>query len=196
MTHHKSKHDFEHFYSHDHDHNVEPVEIYHHEEEEKPRRRWPWVIASIFMMLLMLSFVVPMDRLGSIVESKDISGNHVISLSDNSNILFNDFIYEDLRVKYIDSTEEFKVCLMGKVSAGTYVVRDYYYPKIYQSSFANVVSAGCNSSTIISMHSHPSGMCIFSKQDIVTFKQLREYDENVLIGLMCGTTKFNFYGYE
>lgn len=167
-------------------------------EEYKPNRFRKLIIAIIgFMMVfLILSISLPLERIGSIIESKNINDDYTIDLEKGKKVIFTKEIYENLKKRYVLEENEFKVCLLGQKQKNNYIIKDYYVPKIISSTFVSVTSVSCNSSTIISMHSHPSMFCIFSRQDIKSYEKLKLTNPEIFIGLICNTDRFNFYGYE
>lgn len=166
------------------------------EEEYEEKKKGPLVIiVSIILILLMLTFLLPMERLGSIVESKKINSNYMIELDDDYKIFFLKNVYEKVRDEYLNSSTEIKMCLLGETNNKMFVITDYYMPRIISSTYDSVTSEVCNTETIISLHSHPGEWCIFSKTDINSYKKLRERNNQSFIGLICGVDSFNFHGY-
>ena len=166
----------------DHYHFLEGIE----EDEfiDKKKNKLWITIASVILILLKLSFLIPLERLVSILKSKKISSEYIIELKNDGKISFTEEVYFELRQKYINTNTEFKICLLGNKTGETYEVNSYYYPRIFNADYDSVTSEGCNSQTIISMHSHPNVWCIFSAQDIKTYNLMKERNSNAFIGLM------------
>lgn len=164
-------------------------------EIKEPKWKKPLIkITAIILILLTLSFLLPLGRIGSIVESKKIDENYIINLKD-SKIIFTKDIYENIKDRYTSSKTEIKVCLIGNKTNNDYIITDLYYPRIYRSTYDSVTSQSCNKKTLISLHSHPNTWCIFSNQDIESYKQLKKQNNKAFIGLICDIDKFNFHGY-
>ncbi|PLW80542.1 hypothetical protein C0585_02020 [Candidatus Woesearchaeota archaeon] len=166
------------------------------EEDYKEKKIRFWIpIMGIILVLLAFTFLLPLDRIGSIVESKKIDSSYLIDLDNGKKILFDQEIYEVLRDNFISSNTEFKVCLKGEKTGSTYHVEDLYYPRIIEATYNHVTSEFCDRDTLISMHSHPSTFCIFSRQDIYSYTLLSKLNPDSFIGLICDIDRFNFYGY-
>lgn len=193
MSKHKHLH---HDYHHDY-HLVEPLHDLDLDDDEiEGKKKKPWVIfGSVIIILLMLSFLLPLERIGSIVESKKMSSNYLVELDGGKKILFESSVYEAVRDTYTSSKTEIKMCLSGSFSNNVYLIDSYYFPKIFASDYDSVTSEMCNNNTLISLHSHPGEWCIFSAQDIKSYKILNEINKNAFIGLICGVDTFNFHGY-
>jgi proteasome lid subunit RPN8/RPN11 len=167
------------------------------EEEHEEKKKGFWVIMmSIFLILLSLTFILPLERIGSIVESKKINSNYVIELDNDYKIFFLQNMYEKVRDTYLNSSTEMKMCLLGEKQGKTFVINDYYMPRIISSKYDSVTSEICDGKTLISLHSHPGEWCIFSAQDIKSYEQLKERNNQSFIGLICGVDSFNFHGYK
>lgn len=194
----KKKHKDTHIHNHhdSHYHFLQGIEEeYSEQEKDKKWKKYFIPVVAVVMIMLALSFLLPLERIGSIVESKKINENFVIELNNGKKIFFDENVYNQVRDSYLSSKTEIKICLLGNKVANSYIVDNFYYPKIYESKYDHVISEGCNNETIISLHSHPDTFCIFSAQDIKSYNQLVEYNPNAFIGLICDVDKFNFHGY-
>lgn len=188
--HHHMHHDFHKDY-----HMVDPID-FDEEDHEEEKKKGPWmIIASILVILLVFTFLLPLERIGSRVESKKIDSNYMIELDNNKRIFFSSKVYEEVRDNYLNSKTEIKMCLLGNASQSNYFVTGYYLPRIISSQYDKVISESCNSKTLISLHSHPNFWCIFSAQDIRSYEQLKKSNPKAFIGLICDVDRFNFHGY-
>ncbi|MBR9690944.1 hypothetical protein GOV08_04640 [Candidatus Woesearchaeota archaeon] len=165
-------------------------------EEDKPSKIKKRIIIflSVFMIILMVSLSLPLSRLGSRAVSEKIESNYKIELKGGYEIYFEEETYKVIRQRFGLGTDEFKICLKGRVQEKTYFIFDYYFPEVAHSSFTNVVSKICDKDTLLSLHSHPSMFCIFSKADIASYEKLDNPD--AFIGLICDVDRFNFYGFD
>ena len=161
----------------------------------KPKGINPLFIASLslIILVLMLSLSLPLDRIGSRIVSEKINEQYVLNLDENRHIFLTKNVFEEIKNNFIKNKNEFKMCLYGDFNNGNYQITGLYYPKIYSSSYKHVRSEICNSRTLISLHSHPSKFCIFSKADIVSYESFKKVNENGIIGLVCDNDRFNFY---
>ncbi|MBN2420981.1 hypothetical protein JXB27_01745 [Candidatus Woesearchaeota archaeon] len=168
---------------------LEKHELEEETEEKIKRKKIAAFVFSIFLALLMLSFIVPHDVLISLIESETINNNTIEK--DDVKYYFKPDVLEALQKYYVEhQTAEFKLCLEGFVKDGSYYVTSFYEPKIYFNNPITVHSAICNESTIIDLHSHPLRNCIFSEQDIMTYRMM---NREMAGAVMCDIDRFNFY---
>ncbi|MEA3378166.1 MAG: hypothetical protein U9Q69_00855 [Nanoarchaeota archaeon] len=112
----------------------------------------------------------------------------------NITLEFDAEIYNELVNHYkINEGKEIKVCLLGEQNETHILINDLFYPKISSQSYNHVTSKICPKKTIISLHSQPNRQCLPSDQDIESLKYLKQYNENVLVAIMCEEKRFNFY---
>jgi hypothetical protein len=170
-------------------------------EEDKPNRlkKIYLGIISIFMLLLMITYVLPGYHLfyilsGQIVSTKVI--DYKANLKFGGSVIFDPQVYETLKTYYLANQKtEFKICLLGDKADNNYYVSDLYIPKTYSQTFQSVRAELCNEETIITLHTHPFLRCIFSNQDIRSYKVFKTVNPNGISGLMCSEDRFTFYGY-
>lgn len=163
----------------------------------------PWMraagifLAALVALTVILAFSgngILLDWLGGRAVSGTVS-DQMMLLSGDTVIIFRGDSYEQLRQHYLDhQTVEFKVCLQGFVVDNTYFVDGFYVPRIYGQTVHSVQSEGCNSETIISLHSHPFERCIPSPQDRISAEAFSERSLEGISGLMCGLDRFTIYG--
>ncbi|MBR9676159.1 hypothetical protein GOV05_04065 [Candidatus Woesearchaeota archaeon] len=150
-------------------------------------------LGAVFMTFLLLSYLFPLQKIGSNLISERVDDTYSLNLEDGTLIVFSENVYNLLSATYNVDDKEFKVCLKGSVDGSLITLDDYYLPKIISRTFMMVRSEACDNETIVSMHSHPSGWCYFSKQDIRSYENLKERNPEAFIGLICGVDRFNFY---
>jgi len=179
------------------------MEEEHEDYEESPIKRiikrTVLLLLGVFLIVLMISYFVFGGTMRPIVMSYFIS----FSLDDefsaalpNARVIFDAGAYEELKQIYFkEQKNEFKVCLQGEKRGNDYYVTGLKVPKMFSQSFNRVVSEFCDEGTIIPLHSHPRLSCGFSQQDIRSYEQFLSINPDAIIGLMCETNKFNFYGY-
>lgn len=142
------------------------------------------------------------------------TGYHLISLMSGnlvSSTLNNDYSFDlrqggkiyfvkntwDMLSTYYDENQkyEFKLCLTGykEENKSDYYITGIYQPYIYAQDVFSVTAQLCNSSTIVSLHSHPPLHCVFSEQDMRAYEQFQQINVEGILGLMCDKERMTFY---
>lgn len=168
------------------------------EKEESKISRSMTIIAAVFLILLILIYFVPGQKIRSILEGKIISNeldqNLSIMLKDGTIIIFEKEIYGSLLEIYDNNQiHEFKVCLHGELKGKSYYLNGIEHPIIYSQDIFSITSSQCSKSSLISLHSHPENQCIHSGQDIESHKEFEKINPAALSAVMCSKTRFNFY---
>ncbi len=171
-------------------------------EEKKPEnkkiKRLLLVAASIFLVILIVTYIVP-GNIFYILEGRIVSEkltDFSVNLKNSGKVVFEKSAYEKLRWLYFsEQRNEFKACLLGKKEGKDYFVSDLYLPKTFGQGVSHVSAELCNKETIISLHTHPYKRCIFSEQDIKSYEAVRQVNPDAIIGLMCEADRFGFYGF-
>jgi len=153
-------------------------------------------IIALFLIFLFISILIfgwnIMGILEGKVESSKLEGFSVEF--DDGIVVFDKEVYEELKEIYVENQKtEVKICLKGYKDGEIYYINGLEMPEMYEKSVFHVVSEGCDSETIISMHTHPFKHCIFSKKDIESYELFKEVNEDGIIGLMCEIDRFTFY---
>jgi len=175
-----------------HYHNIKlhTHELEEETEEQKKRRKVMKAVFSVILAIMVLSFIIPYDVLNSLISSSELNGNSIETQS--AKVLFKPETLTKLQDYYkANQLTEFKLCLTGFIKDGAYYVTDFYEPKILFKTPVSIHSEICNESTIIDLHTHPFKNCLFSEQDIMSFKNIM--NKEVLGAVMCDTSRFNFY---
>jgi len=171
-------------------HDSEAVE--EESELQKKIRKIARFAMGLFLILLMLSFLIPQDIVGSLVEGKEIQNHELIV--GNITIVFEENSYEKLKQVYFENQlTEIKFCLTGTISNNTYYIHSLYAPTTYFATPISVSSQGCNQETIISLHTHPLNNCLFSQQDIISHNSQKRSNPRMLSAVMCATNRFAIY---
>lgn len=172
-----------------------------HDESKLSRivKRSYIIIISVIIIFLLLINTAPGYHVIYLLSGKLVSStlneDHTFELKNGGKVVFNKQTYETLRaIYYQNQRTEFKACLTGYKESNSYIVEDIYIPKIYDQTVFSVTSAICNSSTIISLHSHPPMRCLFSEQDIRSYNKFRQVNPDGIIGLMCNHDRITFFG--
>ncbi|MAG92030.1 hypothetical protein CMO83_05120 [Candidatus Woesearchaeota archaeon] len=157
------------------------------------------VIISLVMVFLIISYVLPRYSIFRIIagqlNSYEVDDN-VIILKNNQKIIFENNTYDELLGIYLDNQEhEFKACLIGNKQDNNYHVEKIEIPKIFSQTFSSVSAEPCEQDAIISLHSHPFKSCFLSVHDVRGYRFVRDINEDAIIGIMCESNRFNFYGY-
>lgn len=150
---------------------------------------------AIFLVILMLTYLVPTDIVAGLVASDTLKQDYSVSLKNGGEVRFTQETYLTLQKIYFDNPEtEFKVCLGGEHEGKDYFIDSLYIPKTHLKTFASVHSEQCNSETLIPLHKHPYRSCIFSEQDHRSHEAFKKIQPHALMGLMCESGRFTFYG--
>ena len=171
------------------------------EEESKLKRilkRVFLAIIGLFMLFLILSYFLPGYHLLSLLEGRIVSAtlqsDHTVPLKAGGKVIFVPEVYEELKQIYLSIQKtEFKVCLQGEKRGDAYHIKNIYVPETYERSFRHVSAELCDESTIIPLHSHPFMRCLFSAQDIRSYRAFRRINPEAMTGLMCAVDRFSFY---
>ena len=178
---------------------MEEIEIPEESELQKKIKKIAKYIIGIFLIILMLSFLVPSDITGSLIEGKKIKNFQVdyrIELGDakNTTISFNPYVYETIKSIYLkNQLTEISFCLTGTVIGNRYVVDSFYTPKTIFQTPVSVSSVICSQETIITIHTHPFKNCLLSQQDIASYQNYKKINPKALMSVMCSTERFAFY---
>ena len=170
-----------------------------HEElpEEKPL--WKKILLlgiTIFLILLMISFIFVSYPIGPLLEGKiesDLIKNNQLDLGDFI-INFEEGSYAQLSSLYHpDQKTEFSACLIGEKKGRDYYIQSLYQPKMYKQTYNHVSFEACNQETIIMLHTHPYKQCVASDTDINTLKSMQKSNPKVLMVVMCEPDRFSVY---
>jgi proteasome lid subunit RPN8/RPN11 len=184
------------------DNNIEDIDKQEEESRFRKVLKKTYVLITVFLLLILfLVNTAPGYHLISVLSGKIVSStleeDYTFNLKYGGKVVFNKKVYENLRQIYQENQKhEFKACLQGEKKNKDYYVDGIYIPKIYSQDVFSVSSQICNSSTIISLHSHPPLRCIFSEQDIKSYNNFKQINPRAMLGLMCDEERLTFFGYE
>ena len=169
------------------------------QEPDQPENKWkkPLVIGiSIFLSLLMLSFIIVSFPIGPILQGQAESNpiiDNSIDLGDFE-IVFSSTSLARLQQMYLEEQEvEWSACLSGTKVDEDYHITSLYQPVMYEQTFNHVSFEPCNEETLILLHSHPYKSCIASETDINTLARMQEINEDVLMVVMCEPGRLSVY---
>jgi proteasome lid subunit RPN8/RPN11 len=171
------------------------------EEQLKKLKRKKIAIAAVglFLAALLIIYLIPGNYILFIIEGQFASSKlegSTVELETGGKVIFDRAVYEELKQLYLEEQEtEFKVCLIGEKKGEDYYISGLSIPETESKSFAHVSAELCPKEAIIPLHTHPYKHCIFSEQDIQNFEAVKAVNPDAIIGLMCETDRFNFYGY-
>ena len=169
------------------------IEIPEESELQKKVKKAARFAMGVFLLILMISYLIPSNITGSLIEGKKII-NYQIS-AGNKTIIFEPKVYENLKTFYFQNQlSEVSFCLTGNTDGNIYLIDSFYVPETFFKTPITVSSLECKGSTVISMHTHPFNDCLLSRQDIITYKEYIKRHPNSLGGVMCNTDRFAFYG--
>lgn len=159
------------------------------------------IVLSLIMVFLLLANTNMGYHLVSLfsgrIVSSTLNSDYSFDLKLGGKAYFEKEVYDRLLQMYNDNQKhEFKACLLGNKKDKDYFITGIYVPLIFKQEVYSVTSEMCNTSTIISLHSHPPLRCIFSEQDIISYNRFKERNKDGIIGLMCGEERISFFGYE
>ncbi len=163
-------------------------------------KRFFLLFIFVFLLFLFLSYLLPSYNLFEFIpahlDSYKIE-NNFIDLHNGNKISFRNDSYEDLLNIYNQNQRhEFKACLIGKKIGNDYIVDGIKIPRIISQSFFSVRANPCPREAIISLHSHPYKSCYLSVHDTTTYEVVRSINKDAIIGIMCESGRFNFYGQQ
>ncbi len=179
-------------------------EIKEVKEEESKLKKLIKKLYVIFIVLFLLSLLLFNSLFGTHafqiitgkIISKEISIDYTITLNNSSKIFFGEDNYNILLYLFRENQQtEIKVCLLGEKIENNYYIKGIYVPKTFQKDVYSVTSLPCNSSTIISLHTHPILHCIFSNQDMESYNKYKYINKDMIMALMCDEKRFSFFGY-
>ena len=177
---------------------LEELKYVEEEPEEKPSKlKKAWlVVVSIFLVLLMISFVFVTFPIGDIiqgkVESNLLKGDKIVL--DDFNIIFEDDLEEVLQSYYFNEQEtEISLCLEGYKDEDYYIT-SLYEPKTFSAAYNHVSFEPCSLETVIILHTHPYKRCVASDTDLQMLEKNKLENEDVLMVVMCESNRFSVYG--
>ncbi|GEM_PF-917154 len=163
-------------------------------EEQKNSIKTSFLIAALLLLLTIPYFLLG-PQVFSIIEGKTQST--IVSKEityKNWTVQFDEPILLELKTMYLtQSSFEFAACLQGTFDEEKYHFTTIYLPQIYTQAFEHVLFQSCPSNAIAMLHSHPYKHCIFSEQDIETYRRSKQANKNILMIVMCEENRFGFY---
>lgn len=93
-----------------------------------------------------------------------------------------------LNEKFASSSEEFVLCLDGKIENGVAIINSFTESEV-QTQGESQISASCPKKVIATIHNHPNRICSLSLQDSYTLGVSRL----PLAGIICGKDNIIFY---
>ncbi|HME86863.1 MAG TPA: hypothetical protein VKE88_00435 [Candidatus Nanoarchaeia archaeon] len=167
------------------------IHIPEESEQDEKRRAIIKSVLSIFLVLLLVTFLIPADIFSSIIEGKKPKEDSI--QLNQLTIMFTNNTYEDIQKHFLQhQLTEFKLCLQGTVNNSKYLVTSYYQPEILFASPVSVHSRICDQNTIIDLHSHPFRNCLFSDQDIISHTKSKQRNPETISAIMCDYNRFSF----
>ncbi len=175
------------------------------EPEEKPSKlKKIWlIVVSIFLVLLMISFIFVTFPIGDIIQGKvesNLLKGKVIDL-DDFKIYFENDTEDVLKSYYLAEQEvEISLCLEGyrendrhMTSFDDYFITSLYKPKVFSSAYNHVSFEPCSANTVLILHTHPYKRCVASDTDLDTLEKSKLNNEDVLMVVMCEPDRFSVY---
>lgn len=126
------------------------------------------------------SVVIEFPR-GSPLVLEEQTANATVFLAKDS--------FRALSLLFQSRQDEWVVCLQGDATKEGYFVRGLSSTKIVESTQDRVVFEACPSSSLGTVHNHPSGSCRMSLADAFNFGE----SSNKIIGIICGAESLSFW---
>ena len=176
-----------------------------HEELKKEESKLFKTLKRIYVIiiaLVLLSLLLVNTQTGyhlvSLVSGKLVSSqlneDYSFDLKQGGKVYFDELVWKQLSYIYENNQKhEFKVCVTGEKVNNSYYATGIYEPYIYKQDVFSVTYQPCNSSTIISLHSHPPLSCVFSQQDMRSYEMFQTINKDGIVGLMCDWDTLTFY---
>ncbi len=159
-------------------------------------RRIFLIIIGLFLLILILTTTGLQHAIEKSIVSVVLQDNYALSLPNNTIVVFTEEAYLELWDYYAShQKQEFAVCLYGNLENKTYIITTVSVPETFSATLYQVIFEGCDASAIISLHSHPYSECVFSEQDIASYKKFAQKNPYGMTAIMCEETRFSFYGY-
>ena len=139
---------------------------------------------TIFILIITVIYLTSaygvLEIIAGLLISDKLDNNFTTNYQQYT-ITFNPKTYQQLKNLYFSNLQhEFKACLSGTKTNNEYKITEITIPKIFSQSVFHVTSSGCQKETLISLHSHPYKRCIFSEQDINSYKKLKKTNPEAL----------------
>jgi proteasome lid subunit RPN8/RPN11 len=163
------------------------------------RRTYILILVFIIFSLLLVNTHTGyhlMSLFSGQLVSSTLKDDYSFDMKQKGTVYFDQFLWENLEQYYMENQKyEFKLCLTGYKEENTtdYYVTGIYQPYIYEQDVFSVTAQLCNSSTIVSMHSHPPLRCVFSEQDMRAYEQFQKINPEGITALMCDKNRLTFY---
>ena len=116
-----------------------------------------------------------------------------------SNITMTDAVRQELNDMWVENINETVRCIHGEIVNDTYFINALITPNITYATPMQIRWKRCdrNSSYLGTVHTHPSGSCIHSNQDIFQFGVNQQYRySDSISGVVCGEDRYLFYGHD
>jgi len=166
----------------------------HDEINEQPsvlRRVLIRGIGLFLIILIIVGFILAETLLGVIgsVQIDSVRLTH-----PQATITFTPAALNSLRAHYIaNEHREIKACLSGNITADAYAIDTIFFPPINSASVVHINTPRCPQETLIDLHSHPVRRCLASEQDLRVYRSLLPTNPDLLMLIMCSTTRFSVY---
>lgn len=174
-------------------------EEYEEEESHFQKHRNKYItLMSLILLTIAISSFFP--QLTARFFSTQLSGefvNETFYFNSEIEIKLSEKLHQEL-IDLYDKNQplEMKSCLRGEITQNNgkkiYEVNEIYVPFIFSQSYSHVSFVPCDIDTIIDIHSQPRKNCLLSNTDFNTFNQIREQNEDIIMGVMCSHNEFIF----
>lgn len=166
------------------------------ELREVPLKKTLIIILGLCMIFLMISYVFYSNGneeiILGLIGSTTLEHNR-INLP-NQTIEFEGNVFISLVQHYVaNDGNEIKACFMGDREGDKITLRQIEFPKVHNSYYNYVKADPCPKETLLSVHSHPNRRCRPSTQDMNNYEQLKIYNPDLIVAVLCEQGRFYFY---
>jgi proteasome lid subunit RPN8/RPN11 len=164
--------------------------------DDRPKRKWPFIVASVCMAVMLVTWIFVQYPLGTIIAGQLRSGKIENNMLDTLGvqILFDQQVLDTMySTWFVNLNQESVLCIHGIRRDNTYSLTYAYQPEIYDQSFKHVRHEPCDSSSIMMFHTHPYKSCLASSTDLNTLERRQEQNPDMLMMVMCENDRFTLY---
>lgn len=153
------------------------------------------ILLALFLLFLLVGLFVfgnVADILAGRLDRVVLSDNYTLSGSFGT-VQFTPETYAQLQEIYLqEPVNEFAVCFFGTRSGSAYVLDSLTVPEMHDQSVSHVRFSSCPVETLVVLHRHPEGHCLFSAQDVFSHQKVKLRQPHALSALLCGSREFSF----
>ncbi|MFP4117520.1 MAG: hypothetical protein ACLFTR_01215 [Candidatus Woesearchaeota archaeon] len=165
-------------------------------ETETPNRRFSVILISLFLVILMASYIIIGFPMRSVIFGQmrsDTPSGNILRTRDLDLVFEGETLEKATEAWHENRDVETTLCMHGERKGDTYILHDAYEPEIYEQSFTYVRHEACDDDTILLFHTHPYKRCIGSEADDMTLRDAQRLDPDIAMIIMCEQDRFSVY---